>query len=403
METPPIDGQSDEIRTASPLLEDSFLESEGVSGDWFGVRNDLNEIGIQPYAEFTGQFLANANGGGATGSSWQGLLDFGLEVDLESLAGWEGGVFFANAFYFHGNDISGYYVGDFNAVSNIYTDTDFNVFNIFLQQSFADELFTIKLGQIAADDDFMVSDTALLFINSAYGPLPVESGNITAPIYPLAAPGALVQIEPIKNFHFQTAVYAGDAGPNQSNVHGFDWRTGGSAGMAWFAEAALDFELLGNGVFKLGGYYATTQFADFNTGATESGLGAVYAIIDHQIMDPSVDAFGLSVFCRGGVTPDDNLATVGAYVDGGISLHSICFDDDALGLACSHTIFGDDYLNATRASGTSVTSTETVIEATYAVAVAGWLSIQPDLQYVINPHYSDRDALVVGARCAVAF
>ncbi|WP_309386789.1 carbohydrate porin [Cerasicoccus frondis] len=399
----PAEDLNDEVRTGNELLDNDFLNQDGLTGAWFGVRDELGDAGLTPYAEFTGQFLANADGGVDADSSWQGLLDFGLEADLETLAGWEGGAFFINAFYFHGNDLSGPYVGDFNAVSNIYTDTDFNIFNIFLQQSFADEQVIVKAGQIAVDDDFMVSETALLFINSAFGPLPVESGNLAAPIYPLAAPGALIRVEALENAHFQTAIYAGDAGPNQSNNHGFDWRTGGSAGWAWFGEAALDYQLLGDGVFKLGGYYATSDFTDFNTGVTESGLGAMYALIDHQIMDPSVNAFGLSIFCRGGVTPDENLATVGAYFDAGFALQSICFEDDAFGLACSHTWFGDDYLSATRAGGTPVTSTETVIEATYAVAVAGWLSIQPDLQYVINPHYSDRDALVVGARCSVIF
>lgn len=397
------DADSDEQRLSSTVLDDDWLDSEALTGDWGGQRESLKERGLEPYLELAPQFLANADGGMDTGSAWEALVDLGLEADMEKLVGWTGGSFFVNAFYFHGNDLSADYVGDFNGVSNIYTDTDFNLFNLYVGQSLLDDKLFIKLGQIAADDDFMVADTSLLFVNSAFGPLSLESGNIAAPIYPLAAPGAFVSVEATENIRFQTAIYAGDAGPNQANNHGFKWRTGGSAGWAWFAETAVDYELLGSGVFKLGGYYATSEFTNFNTGVTERGLGAIYGVIDHQILKSHGGHPGLSVFLRGGASPDGDVATVTAYVDGGFALQSICFEDDALGIACSQTWFGDDYLNATRTGGTAVTSSETIIEATYSVALAQWCSLQPDLQYIINPHYSRDNALVLGARCAIVF
>jgi porin len=46
---------------------------------------------------------------------------------------------------------------------------------------------------------------------------------------------------------------------------------------------------------------------------------------------------------------------------------------------------------------------ELVLEWTYAIAVARWLTVQPDLQYVINPggRSSVGNAVVVGAQLAV--
>lgn len=390
------------ILTTAPQLSGQTTVDEARLFSGLPGIDTLDQWGVMPTVGVTGEFLADVDGGRDEGSAWEALVDIGLKADFEKLIGWEGGEFYVNAFYYHGNDLSTDYVGNYNLVSNLYTDTDFNVFNIYLGQSLLDDRLYLKTGQIAADDDFMVSETALLFINSAFGPLPTESGNIAAPIYPLAAPGAFVRGEPAKGWYVQTAVYAGDAGPNQPSNHGFEWRTGGSAGWAWFGETGVDYELLGHGVFKLGGFYATGDFGNFVTGATEAGLGAFYGVIDHQLLDPDEDPVGLSLFCRGSFTPDTQLATVSAYVDGGFSLQSLLFSQDALGLGCSHTWFADDYQAASARGGATVTATETIIEATYSAAVTDWLAIQPDLQYIINPHYSDRDALVIGARCSIA-
>lgn len=268
--------------TERRLFGDAFggdwHDTPNLTGDWGGLRSSLEDRGLVPYAAYVGEFMDNASGGGDEGSAFAGLLDFGLEADLEKLVGWEGGSFFVNAFYFKGNDVSGEHVVDFNAVSNLYTDTEFNVFNIFLRQSFDGDRLWFKAGQIAADDDFMVSESSLLFMNASFGSLPVQSGNIAAPIYSLAAPGALVYVEPIKDWYFQGAVYAGDAGPAQSDNQGFDWRTGGAAGWAWFGEVGHNYDLLEGGVIKLGGYYASSEFTNFTNGKNERGLGAFYAV-----------------------------------------------------------------------------------------------------------------------------
>ncbi|MGE9293563.1 MAG: carbohydrate porin [Puniceicoccales bacterium] len=402
-QTPSEEGTATETQLTGDAFGADWMETGGLTGGWGGVRQNAEDAGLVPYAVFTGEFLANVSGGYADGSAWAGLLDFGLEADLDKLVGWTGGGFFVNAFYFHGNDVSGSYVGDFNAVSNIYTGTEFNVFNIYFRQGFRDDRYWFKLGQIAVDDDFMVSESALLFINSAFGPLPTESGNIAAPIYSLAAPGALVYAEPVENWFIQTAIYAGDAGPAQSSNHGFDWRTGGSAGWAWFGEVGTRYDLAAGGVIKIGGYYATGEFTDYATDVNERGLGSVYGVIDQQVLAAEGDGPGLSVFVRGGLAPDNDLVTVSAYVDGGVVLSDLLLDGDAFGVAVSQTFFGDEYLNATRAGGTPVTSSETVIEATYQFKLTEWLAVQPDLQYVFDPHYSDNDALIIGVRAELAF
>ena len=51
------------------------------------------------------------------------------------------------------------------------------------------------------------------------------------------------------------------------------------------------------------------------------------------------------------------------------------------------------------------TTAETVIEANYQIILKRWLSITPDLQYIIRPSGSSAidNALVLGAQAAISF
>ena len=57
------------------------------------------------------------------------------------------------------------------------------------------------------------------------------------------------------------------------------------------------------------------------------------------------------------------------------------------------------------AAGTPSTSSELTIEASYRAVLTPWLSVQPDLQYIINPGGDAglRNALVIGVRTQLGF
>jgi porin len=48
---------------------------------------------------------------------------------------------------------------------------------------------------------------------------------------------------------------------------------------------------------------------------------------------------------------------------------------------------------------------EMVLEWTYAIGLTPWLTVQPDIQYVINPsgRRTIKDALIVGAQLVIQF
>ena len=70
-------------------------------------------------------------------------------------------------------------------------------------------------------------------------------------------------------------------------------------------------------------------------------------------------------------------------------------DDDDLGLGASNASL------TVGPGGTGRPPTEIVIECFYAIQLAPWLTLQPDLQVVLDPAEGGRDAVVVGAQLAI--
>jgi porin len=108
------------------------------------------------------------------------------------------------------------------------------------------------------------------------------------------------------------------------------------------------------------------------------------------------------------------------YVEGGLNWKGPIEgrSNDTLGLGVAYLHLDPGYrefaTNALTAAGdpVEVKSNETVIEGTYLYQAANWLLLQPDVQFIINPHsglpspVNDRplaNALAAGLRTTVKF
>jgi porin len=104
--------------------------------------------------------------------------------------------------------------------------------------------------------------------------------------------------------------------------------------------------------------------------------------------DPRVNRFGL--YTGGGVT-------VAGAIPGRAN------DEIGFGVAAAHN--GRHFIDQQRKAGQRVDRVETTLELTYLAPLTSWLSIQPDLQYVVNPNTDPRvpNALVGLIRIELAF
>ncbi len=402
----------------------SIQSSLGSYGDPGGYRSFLSAKGIEYSLTYIGETLGNVSGGVKRGAIYEGRLDGQLDADLDKLLGWRGAAFHTNFYQIHGTGLSRYYLNNLNVVSGIEALPSTRLYELWLEQKFLDGQVALRVGQLAADTEFFVSQTATLFVSSTFG-WPTYTGTDLpsgGPAYPLATPGARVKLTPNDQTTLLVALFNGDpAGPataftpldpQRRNRDGTNFRLNDPPLL--IAEGAYAYNTGKDaaglpGTVKLGYFHHFGRFNDYrrdDTGLSladpsTSGIArrfrgndGVYGIIDQTIYrepDASADQ-GASVFLRVAGSPGDrNL--IDFYVDGGLAYKGLIpgRPDDTFGVSASYSRISDSVRGLDRDTifftGTPqpVRNLEALIEVTYqAVVVPGW-TVQPDFQYVFHP------------------
>ena len=359
---------------------------------------------------YTGEGFSNLAGGYKRGAVYEGLLSSGVQGDLEKLAHWNGATFLVSGLYPHGTSLTDNYVHDFNRASNIDAYDSVRLYEAWVQQELADGKISLRLGQILADAEFFASDSGTLFLNSAFGAIPVIGQNLNAPIYPTAAPGARVRWTASDALSVQAGLFDGAGDPARDNKHGVRWHLDGNDGVLAITEAT--YKLHGAkegtglpGVYKLGAFFHNSQSKDvFPEGPRRGDVGA-YFIADQQLWrKPGTEEQGLSAYVRMGTAPDGR-NTVPFCFDGGLNFKGLLpgREKDIAGFGFAYTSLSGNVRDA--AGHPPGTHHEAILEATYKVAVKGGITVQPDFQYIFNPggFQSAPNALVAGLRCTLAF
>jgi porin len=110
----------------------------------------------------------------------------------------------------------------------------------------------------------------------------------------------------------------------------------------------------------------------------------------------------LGMFTHVGLSPQSS-SFINFYIDGGLTYKGLvpARDNDVFGVAIAYGHLSQNTLDS---EGRSNPGYEIVLEATYQIELVTWLSLQPDVQYVIHPSGTNiPDALVLGARTTLSF
>jgi len=248
----------------------------------------------------------------------------------------------------------------------------------------------------------MVSRYGGVFLNAAFGDLVSQNLNLDAPVYPLAAPGLVVQGRPTSWLTARFGAYTSDAGDDVAGNHGFGWKIGTNAGGTFFTEIAAERPARLPGRYTLGGIFDTGGSAQFGTEQERRAHYELYAMVDQAVIaddrgNPVVGAFARFA---GGTQDVRNVIAVSA--DAGVTWFGPlpARDNDVLGLAVSLFRFTDDFQ---RRSQVTFGRGQTVLEVTYQVAIVPWLVVQPDAQFFFDPAFSARNAQAFGIELVAIF
>jgi len=388
---------------AEPANGEGWLARSHLTGRWGGARDELEARGVHLFARYTAGFWSNLRGGFERGTLYEGFARFGLDMDLAPLLEWEGGRIYADWLSYHGGQPSTELVGAFDTtfLSNHEAETSFRFYNIYLEQQWLDGKLKIKGGQLAADDDFFVSEYAGSLLNATFGFLGMGRVQQIGPFYPLAAPGVYAAVRPGAGWFAHAGAYVADVGEDEFGNHGFDWDF--SNGGFYLGEFGIERGLFGRpGRYYLGAAGTTASVADFSTLGEVGGKAAIYGVMDQALWVEAGEP-KLGSLLRFQYLLSDDSDVVQWYVDGGLELRRPWAGrpDDALTFGFAGLCFGDDYVAVRRSSGEDVSDSQSSFELVYRAQLAPWFSVQPDIQYFIDPHYSRRNAFALGLRVVV--
>jgi porin len=391
-----------------------------LTGDWGGARSYLERLGITFTLSYTDDVLANVGGGIKTGAVGLGIFQPHVDLDLQKLAGWEGDRIHIHGLVTHGPLFSANYLGNILAVSNLEAGPVARLYALWYEHNAPDDRWSVRAGLMLADTQFLQSETASNFINNGISWPTFLAASLPAsgPAYPLPDPGIRVRVKPRDDVALQAAVFSGDPSGGDGSNQPVPLPTGTVFSFSGGAFLIAEASYLPNqgkdarglpGAYRIGAWYHTgSQFFDqrfdnvglslANPQSTEiplrhSGDGGVYGVIDQTLYRVrGTDDQGLSGFVRAGGVPNDrNL--INFYADCGLLYKGLVRGrpDDKVGIAALYARLGNNARGLDADIGlfgnvfNPVRTSEMVIEMTYQAQLAKWWTLQPDLQYIIQP------------------
>jgi hypothetical protein len=133
--------------------------------DVAGMRKALAASGIGIGGFYAAETFGNPSGGFKQGATYDGVLELHLDGDLKKWGLWKGLCLHANGYQIHGRSISADYVHSLMTVSNLEATSATKLYELWLQQSLFNERLSVRVGQLAADGDFLVSVGGAYFLD----------------------------------------------------------------------------------------------------------------------------------------------------------------------------------------------------------------------------------------------
>jgi porin len=427
---PPASGSGPQSGTEKAKPQNFFsglTQRNALLGDLGGVRRKLSKYGVTLNILETSEVLGNAAGGRQKGADYDGLTQVDLQMDTQRAFRHYGGTLNVSALQIHGTNLSADNLLTLQTASGIEADRATRLWEVWYDQKYFEENnLDVKVGQQSLDQEFMVSQNALLFVNTMFGWAMVPSADLPGggPAYPLSALGIRAAYRPTTATNFLAGVYTGSPTPNNSedpqkaNPNGVSFPT--HNGELFIAEAQFIYPALGSLVYagksaplpriiKFGGWYDTEKFADqrydisglslaspASSGIARSHRGdySLYGTLDQMVYHSEDDYDrSLNLFARVMAAPqgDRNLVDYSANLGLVLTDPLKSRDDDSTGIGLGYAKVGsgasglDGDTAAYTSSYNPKRTSELFVEGTYSYEVFPWLRVQPDVQYVFNP------------------
>lgn len=330
------------------------------------------------------------SGGARRGSAVGGVSELVLDTDFSKVAGWAGLSFHANTFWIYGNGLTRNYTRNMLPSANIEAMPSLRLSELWLEQKSDTGKLSIRIGQMAAENEFLFSQYGRLFTN---GWLASTVSNLPGggPIYPLSTHGVRLKYDDGESWAVLAALFNGNPAGlgtvdrQRLNRHGLNFRLGDPPLAIVEVQHRYGGVTKAPGTVKLGAWRHFGRFQNLQSGKTKTGNFAVYGVVEQQLMTFDQGAV-LAGFGRISASPG-RFNSIDLFTDAGLSLAGFMPGraDDVLGLAVSHgRISNAARLSADLSGDPPLRAREMAIELTYSAQLAPFWTLQPQVKHIVH-------------------
>ncbi|MEI8078152.1 MAG: carbohydrate porin [bacterium] len=382
------------------------------------------QTGVTLYFDYYGNFLSNPSGGLTQSSAYSHEIVVGANVDLEKITGWQGATLTASFGEGTGRQLS-QEIGNYFGVSEAYVGDYGALFDLYLTQKLFDDRLTLRIGRMSAGQMFATLPAFGLQVNGGINGNP-NSLFSNAPFHAgiTASNAGMVKYDLTKTTYVSGGVFQATPRLGVSTYHGTDFSIRPGDGILTMYEAgwkptfgtgktglATDHAGTDNpglpGIYKAGGYYSNYTFDRFSGGQIANAYG--FYSLGQQMVWRSEDNQNDNFSLWGGAvySPQTDISLVPLMgMAGTIWQGLIPGRDQDQWLTCfliGH--FSEAYANSPSDTDSTTPTCETVLETSYIIQLNKYLSVQPDIQYIIRPDGEGDipNALVIGLQIALSF
>ncbi len=387
------------------------FESSIISVDIDNENKDaLTNNGLQFGFSNAGDLFSNLQGGVSKGTNYINIFSFSADLNLHDYFDINETVIHASAISVNGkmpNDL----VGSLQGISNIETESILKLYDIWIDYK-VNKQISILTGLFDVNSEFDTKYNSMLFINPSHG-IGAEFG-LTGINGPSIFPNTSFGIRFNYTFGHDNYIKLGalDAIPGtEDNPYKTQFDFQFSDGFLLVSEFGYDcysdFEIDSESSlcinYAVGAWYFTNQYEDQYSGNAVKGNFGFYSFLESRLLHFNKNSFVSAFFRIGTADPDVN--QIALYYSGGFVISNLFFDEDQIGLAFASTRNSRKNYLSQLALSEEIKNSETNFELTYLVKLTDYFSLQPDLQYFINPSACSefQNSFCVGLRTLLEF
>ncbi|MCP1625136.1 carbohydrate porin [Pseudomonas nitroreducens] len=407
------------VASLPALAEEGLLERNTLTGDWGGLRHQLEQDGVRFSGDYSGETAYNAHGGLHRSARYSQNIKLGVQFDLSKLYGLDnGGKVQLTINDRRGNSASEDLVGNRLPVQENYGGLYTRLTELSYERDLS-QAVNLKLGYMAMGNDVGGLDSGILcnFMNAGFCGHPLNmSGGSGWTNYPNAHLGARVKYSFAPDWQLRIAAFNVDPESNGNSSRAWHLTPKHTTGTVVPIELVYKPQGELPGEYKLGWYYDSSDVQRIGSDKEVSGRSGHYLLVDQAVWnDPASKGRSLHLFGQASAA-SSAASPFTKWYGAGVVLYKP-FDGrpkDTLAFGYGRAVLNprsrevqEDNAVANGETFPNLDSGEQLIELSYGYQATPWLTLRPDLQYVIEPGaFSGQDidnALLLGLQVKATF